>query len=153
MNSKKSNVSLRLILLCVVIGACVLFVALGAFSAVRFRDSTLARTNSYRITEAMNAYREHYKREPEGAAEEVIDALRGRNPEGVVFLDLRSLMEEQLKDPWGEPYCLLRRDSGSKSVFYSKGPDRMDDRGKPKSDDLGVDQPKQAQQVAAGNRP
>ena len=142
MNPKRSNVSLRLVILCVVVGACILFVAGGIFSAIRFRDSTVARTNSYRITEAMNNYRERYKREPGGEADEAIAALRGRNPDGVVFLDFRSLMEQQLKDPWGEPYCLLRGDGGSKSVFYSKGPDRVDNKGKSGSDDLGVDQPK-----------
>jgi hypothetical protein len=152
MSPRKSKISPLVVVLCFAGGACILVVAAGIHAAVRFKDRTVARTNSYRITEAMDAFREHYKRFPEGSAEEAIKALRGLNSDGKVFLDLRSLIDQQLHDPWGEPYCLLRSEVGEKPIFYSKGPDRINDGYAPDSDDLGAEQPKQeAQQDAPSN--
>lgn len=142
MTWEKSKVSPRLAALCVVGGVCIWLLAGAVHAAIRFKDSTTARTNSYTITAAMGTFRERYKRYPDGSAEEVLEALRGRNPEGVVFLELRSLMGQQLNDPWGEPYCLLRGEGGAKPIFYSKGPDRVDSGCAPDSDDLGAIQPK-----------
>jgi hypothetical protein len=152
MPPRKHKISLLSVVLCVAGGGCILVVATGIHAAIRFKDSTVARTNSYRISEAMDAYREHYKTFPEGSAEETIEALRGLNSDRKVFLDLRSLMDQQLNDPWGEPYCLLRSEGGAKPIFYSKGPDRTDDGYAPDSDDLGAEQPKQeAQQAGTSN--
>jgi hypothetical protein len=141
MAPKKRKVPLWLVALCVVGGLCVLIVGAGIHTVIQYKDRTVARTNAYRLTDAVGNYIQHYKRYPSGPADEVIEELRGRNPDGVVFLELSSLMDGQLIDSWGEPYCLLRPKDLSKPVFYSKGPDRTDDMLSPDSDDLGNAQP------------
>jgi hypothetical protein len=152
MTPRKSKITPLKVVLCVAGGACVLVVAAGVHAAIRFKDSTVARTNSYSLNEAMDAYREHYKKYPGGSAEETIEALRGLNSDGKLFLDSRWLMDQQLNDPWGESYCLLWSEDGVKPIFYSKGPDRIDDRYAPNSDDLGAERPKkEAQQDAPSN--
>jgi hypothetical protein len=138
MAPKKRKVPLWLAALCVVGGLCVLIVAVGIRAAIQFKDRTVANTNAHRLTEAVDSYIQHYRRYPSGPADRVIEVLRGRNPEGIVFLELSSLMDGELIDPWGEPYCLLRPKDFSKPVFYSKGPDRNDDMLSPDSDDLGT---------------
>lgn len=87
---------------------------------------------------ALVAYQHEYGSWPTGSQAEIIAALRGDNPRHVVFIELdpRHLSKKgEFLDEWGTPYH-IEIIPGEKPHVYSLGPDRQDEHGERKSDDI-----------------
>lgn len=89
------------------------------------------------LARALRAYTAEFQEFPSGNYSQVLAALRGKNPQGITFLDAS---EEHVSeagefvDPWGRPFMITAR--GTKYVrIRSAGRDGIFRKGSEKSDD------------------
>lgn len=117
-----------LIELLVVIAIIAILAGLG-FGAVQgalnSSKRAQARNDVNQVASAVKAYALEYGRLPESA--EVIAALTGENPKGIVFFEAKQakgtppkngLSGGQLLDPWGNPYEVTLDDDYDNKVDY-----------------------------------
>jgi hypothetical protein len=94
---------------------------------------SMAQQHIQSINRALQRYQEDYSGDyPQGDANKIIEQLEGDNQQGVVYLFWPRL------DPWKEPYILKKSQKGTLPIFYSSGPNKVDDGCRPDSDDISV---------------
>ncbi len=101
------------------------------------RPETKAMEQGRQLSAGLQRFQRDWGKLPRGPLPEVVAALRGRNPPGIVYFNppaeqLNALGE--LIDPWGTPFRIVAADGSAR--VYSCGPDRRDDGGASTSDDI-----------------
>jgi len=91
------------------------------------------------ISSALEAYHIENKSYPSGTGDEILNALEGDNLlpndrnsyKSAIYIEL-----PDHKDEWGKNYILKLSIEGEKPIFYSSGPNLIDDRCIEGSDDI-----------------
>ncbi len=90
------------------------------------------------IVSAMQQYKAQYGEYPAGDNRAIARALRGQNPQKIVFIEFRPeevSSEGDLLDPWGTPLNIYF--SGNKILIRSAGPNKhFDNSGDKDFDDF-----------------
>jgi hypothetical protein len=97
-----------------------------------------ARVSARAICIALNTYFREYGSLPNGTHLQIIKALNGGNPRGIIFLDVpvrRMSLRGEFLDPWGAPYVIDTSKPGQPKA-RSIGIDGKDDGGVSGSDDV-----------------
>lgn len=122
-------------------GATILVVYGSLFPKVGCREdskSVRARIDCNQLGLALKAHALEYGALPQGAPAQVLGVICDDNPRKIPFfeprLDQLSRSGEYL-DPWGSPYRIVISQKNGPRV-YSIGKDRVDDGGRPESDDV-----------------
>jgi type II secretory pathway pseudopilin PulG len=92
------------------------------------RERDRAQATARAIVVAMEKYRREYSEWPAAGHAETIKALRGENPQAIVFLavpDESVNARGELHDPWGTPYRISINAKARRADVLSAGPDRV----------------------------
>jgi hypothetical protein len=85
---------------------------------------------------ALFNYYEDFNHFPTGSADAILESLKGKNPKKKNFFISRGNSEVGSIDPWGERYLLLPTAEDELPEFYSTGPNKIDEKCLPTSDDI-----------------
>ena len=96
----------------------------------------LVTTELRDIRTSLGDFHREFGRYPTGTASRILEGLMGKNPKGRKFLVLHSGSTPPFYDAWGEPYIVIPASGSRGPEFYSKGPDTIDDKCRPGSDDI-----------------
>lgn len=104
------------------------------------RASRLARTHgeTHMITAAVRAYHQEFGTVPTGTPAELMKAIRGANPKGIVFFVFepnRFNSSGEFLDAWSTAFHIDVSEPIHPRV-YSSGPNRTDEQGQEGSDDI-----------------
>jgi hypothetical protein len=97
-----------------------------------------ARVGAQTICMALNTYFREYGSLPNGTHLQIVKALQGGNPRGIIFLAVparRMSLRGEFLDPWGAPYVIDTSKPGQPKA-HSIGIDGKDDGGDSGSDDV-----------------
>lgn len=114
------------------------FLALGwlaGHNAIRKAKLTKVTAELRDIRTSLGSFHRDFGHYPTGTATDIIGALMGKNPTGRRFLVLSS-SGPPYQDPWREAFILIPAAGIRGPEFYSKGPDRIDDKCGSSSDDV-----------------
>jgi len=118
----------------------------GLYNLPRRQTVISTRMDVTALDKATDEYFAEYQHYPEGETATLLRCFAGKNPtlnpKDIVFLGREDkappgdLGPAALKDAWGHPFLCLRRTPEGRPVFYSAGPDGIDQQGAPGSDDI-----------------
>jgi type II secretory pathway pseudopilin PulG len=98
----------------------------------------LARNDLMQVRAALRNYIAEYGAPPTGAAAKIMTALRGNNPQKIVFFEAsanRFNRFGEFLDPWGSPFR-IDTSNPEQPWAYSFGGNRIDEGGIESSDDI-----------------
>ena len=125
--------------ICLVLAVFILPVFISPVSRIH-PEHKVAVDRAMKVVDAMASHYKEFGQWPAGGHADIIKALRGDNPKGIVFLDVPDefvTSNGELADPWGTPYRLSVDQKTKRATVQSAGPDRRFQRPNEKrSDDV-----------------
>jgi len=134
--SKKKHIAIiTLLIIAIIISAQVII----SKNIIADAERTKTANDLRAISSALEAYYIESKSYPSGTADEILNTLEGDNLlskgsnsyQPVIYLEL-----PDHKDEWGKDYILKPSIEEAKPIFYSSGPNLIDDRCYEGSDDI-----------------
>lgn len=96
-----------------------------------------AKNDAFQISIGLTAYKSEFGTYPSGNQSQIIEALRGKNEKGIVFIEPAERQINQkgeFVDSWGYPFQIDL--SFDKPHVWSLGKNHTNEKGKSDSDDL-----------------
>jgi Type II secretion system (T2SS), protein G len=114
-------------------GVVVAFLFVGSLVPVTNRSSKMARVAITRVLiqdfdAACRTYKADSGNYPSGSLSEMVSALEGKNPHGVIYLQFLGRYLNQAGepiDPWKTPFRFVRPSDTEPPQLISAGPDRV----------------------------